>query len=138
MIDFNCDNDAFFSCSPSLSGASDVTWTADGCNELATIIERTPSSSKALMVCGGTGNSGRSGNTIVMWTGSPGYGRERHLYESSSHVVEIRMTNYAALTAKLGRFLIKYEGEISLKRAASLAIESIKCKCSMMSLASQD
>jgi len=47
---------------------------------------------------------------LIGWSAARAFSRERHLYTSTTHSVELRLAAGSQAHGRLGRFLIKYEG----------------------------
>jgi len=91
-------------------------WTEGACYELASVSEHETNVIKSLTTCtsSATSSSSSSASAASATTGGGGgaINREQHLYQSTTHSVELRLAAGSPAHRRLGRFLIRYEGNL--------------------------
>jgi len=104
-------------------------WREGSCYELASVSEHETHVTKRLTTCTSSSSSSTSSSSsATSATAAAGaISRERRLYQSTTHSIELRLAAGSPAHRRLGRFLIKYEGNWSMNSGASdwLAIADI-------------
>jgi len=93
-----------------VDGRGDATKWRDGgaCYELATVTEHETNVTESLTTCTSSATSSAAAATATTTAGANN--KEQHLYQSSTHSIELRLAAGSSAHRRLGRFLIKYEG----------------------------
>jgi len=92
-------------------------WRDAACYELASVTEHATNVIKSLTTCSLSAPSTSSSSSPPSATTASSslsatrpFEREQHLYQSSTHSIELRLAPGSQAHRRLGRFLIKYEG----------------------------